>query len=181
MRRIPFAQPEKKEVIAHLINLMRYLLLFSLLVGCGGGPERTDSGAVYYGAERVNLANTRRVRQLLNAQLREWHGVRYREGGLSKRGVDCSGFVYLTYLQRFGIRLPRTTGGQAAIGTPVSRNQLRPGDLVFFKTAWKTRHVGIYYGNRQFIHASTSNGVMASSLDNPYWSRAYWKAVRVGD
>jgi cell wall-associated NlpC family hydrolase len=159
-------------------GVLKYLLLFSLLAACGSGPERTEP--VYYGAERVNLSDSRKVRAILHDQLREWRGVRYREGGLSKRGIDCSGFVYLTYLHRFGIRLPRTTGGQAAIGTPVSRNQLRPGDLVFFKTAWKTRHVGIYFGNGQFVHASTSNGVMASSLDNPYWTRAYWKGVRVG-
>jgi cell wall-associated NlpC family hydrolase len=174
-------EKQKKNMpIRQLINLLSYLLLLGLLSGCGGAPERVDSGPVYHRGERVNLADSQRVRALLSAQLREWQGVRYREGGLSKRGVDCSGFVYLTYLQRFGIRLPRTTGGQAAIGTPVRSNQLRPGDLVFFKTAWKTRHVGIYFGNRQFIHASTSNGVMASSLENPYWSRAFWKAVRVG-
>jgi cell wall-associated NlpC family hydrolase len=167
-------------VIPPLVNLLGILLLFSLLVGCGSSPERTDPGSVYYGGQRVDLADSGRVRDQLHAQLREWHGVRYREGGLSKRGVDCSGFVYLTYLNRFGIRLPRTTAGQAAIGRNVPQSQLRPGDLVFFKTAWKTRHVGIYFGDRQFIHASTSNGVMASGLDNPYWSRAYWKAVRVG-
>jgi cell wall-associated NlpC family hydrolase len=171
---------KNNRVIAQFSNLLSFLLLFSLLAGCGSGPERADPGSVYYGGQRVNLADSGRVRDLLNAQLREWHGVRYREGGLSKRGVDCSGFVYLTYLNRFGIRLPRTTAGQAAVGMGVRQNQLRPGDLVFFKTAWKTRHVGIYFGNRQFIHASTSNGVMASSLDNPYWSQAYWKAVRVG-
>jgi cell wall-associated NlpC family hydrolase len=161
-------------------RVLKYLLLFGALAGCGGVQEPVGSEPVYYRGERVNLSDSRRVRAILYDQLREWQGVRYREGGLSKRGVDCSGFVYLTYLQRFGIRLPRTTRGQAAVGYRISRNQLRPGDLVFFNTGWKTGHVGIYAGDRRFIHASTSNGVMASSLTNPYWSRAYWKAVRVG-
>jgi cell wall-associated NlpC family hydrolase len=61
----------------------------------------------------------------------------------------------------------------------VALDELQTADLVFFKTGWKTRHVGIYIGEGQFLHASTSRGVMISSLDNPYWQRHYWTSRRV--
>ncbi len=167
-------------VSRHLCGVLNLLLFFGLLAGCGGVSEPVYSGPTYYRAERVNLADSRRVQALLYAQLREWEGVRYREGGLSKRGVDCSGFVYITYRSRFGIGLPRSTAGQSRIGNAVRRWALRPGDLVFFNTGAYKTHVGIYLGNGRFAHASTSRGVMASSLENPYWSNSFWKAVRVG-
>ncbi len=156
------------------------LLLMLFLTGCFS-LWSDDTPRVTYTPTRgsVPLSDSRAVHNALLQQLHEWRGVPYREGGLSKRGVDCSGFVYLTYGSRFGIRLPRTTRAQAAVGRPVSQRELRPGDLVFFHTKWKTNHVGIYLGNGQFIHASTSRGVMASDLSNPYWRKAYWKAVRV--
>jgi cell wall-associated NlpC family hydrolase len=165
-----------------LPNLSSLILLSSLLLltGCGGLGWYDDGAEYHYLANRVDLTDSRRVQAILYSQLYEWQGVRYRNGGLSKRGVDCSGFVYLTFGTRLGIRLPRSTGGQASIGRNIRQSSLRPGDLVFFKTGWKVRHVGIYLGNRQFIHASTSNGVMASSLDNRYWSQHYWKSVRIG-
>ena len=156
------------------------LIITLLLAGCFS-LWSDDVPRVTYTPTRgsVPLSDSRAVHNALLQQLPEWRGVPYREGGLSKRGVDCSGFVYLTYQSRFGIRLPRTTRGQAAVGRPVSQRELRPGDLVFFHTKWKTNHVGIYLGNGQFIHASTSRGVMASELNNPYWRKAYWKAVRL--
>lgn len=157
------------------------LLIVALLTGCFS-LWSDDVPRVTYVPTRgsVPLSDSRAVHNALLQQLHEWRGVPYREGGLSKRGVDCSGFVYLTYQSRFGIRLPRTTRAQAAVGRPISQRELRPGDLLFFHTKWKTDHAAIYLGNGQFIHASTSRGVMASDLSNPYWAKAYWKAVRVG-
>ncbi len=165
-----------------LSNLSSLILLSSmlLLAGCGGLGWYDDGAEYHYLANHVDLNDSRRVQAILYSQLREWHGVPYRNGGLSKRGVDCSGFVYLTFGTRLGIRLPRSTGGQASIGRNIRQSSLRPGDLVFFNTGWKVRHVGIYLGGRKFIHASTSRGVMASSLDNRYWSQHYWKSERIG-
>ncbi|MDX1802553.1 MAG: NlpC/P60 family protein [Alcanivorax sp.] len=105
-------------------------------------------------------------------------------GALSLRwhespGRDCSGFVQLTFLQRLGVSLPRTTGELLETGHPVARDQLRPGDLLFFRTGRSRRHVGIYMGEGQFVHASSSAGVRQSSLHNRYWRRHYWKARRV--
>lgn len=111
--------------------------------------------------------------------LEEWHGVPHRDGGMSKKGVDCSGFTSLTFRRLFDVRLPRTTSQQANSGATISRLQLQPGDLVFFKIRMGVRHVGIYVDKQKFMHASKSRGVMISRLDNPYWLEHYWQARRV--
>ncbi|MCP4128671.1 MAG: glycoside hydrolase [Gammaproteobacteria bacterium] len=159
------------------------LLLVALILlqtGCfslSGWKELTPG--VDAASGRVGLDQPEAVKRALYAQLREWRSVPNRIGGLSKSGVDCSGFAYLTYRSYFGIELPRSTRQQAGIGSEISKGELRPGDLVFFKTGVVQRHVGMYTDGGKFIHASTSRGVMESRLDNPYWIRNYWKSVRV--
>lgn len=120
------------------------------------------------------------VKQVLYSQFSEWKAVKYRFGGLSKKGIDCSGFVYLTYLDHFSIQLPRTTEQQVKKGVKVNTQaNLKAGDLVFFKTGVRQKHVGIYLEKRTFLHVSTKKGVIISRLDNPYWKKRYWRAVRV--
>ena len=126
-----------------------------------------------------NVTHPNSATNALYSQYNEWKNVRYRAGGMSKQGVDCSGFVYLTFNSRFHIRLPRSTNEQVRVGREVSQNALAAGDLVFFRTGRVQRHVGIYLENRKFLHASTIKGVMISSLDDSYWSRAYWKSMRI--
>ena len=130
--------------------------------------------------DRIDMADHAQVRSQLLEQLSEWEGVPYRYGGLTKGGIDCSGFIYLTFAEEFGIRLPRTTQSQALKGKVIEQEDLQPGDLVFFQTGYNQRHIGIYVGKKQFIHTSSSRGVMLSRLDNPYWQSAYWHARRVG-
>lgn len=115
----------------------------------------------------------------LQAQYQAWRGAPYRIGGLSRRGIDCSGFVHLTYRDLFGIDLPRSTGDQAREGVPVAAHQRQIGDLVFFRISRRTNHVGIYLGQGKFVHASTSSGVMISHVDEPYWKQRYWKSTRL--
>jgi len=117
----------------------------------------------------------------LNDQLGNWRGTPYRYGGMSRNGVDCSGFVYLTFRDKFALQLPRTTAAQSDIGTRISKDDLLPGDLVFFKTGRGENglHVGIYDPDNAFIHASTSQGVIRSSLDNVYWRKVFWQARRI--
>ena len=90
-------------------------------------------------------------------QLQQWHGTPYRYGGLDRGGVDCSGFVYRTFRDRFDMQLPRSTEDQTSIGNKVSRDELMPGDLVFFKTGHGENglHVGIY-DNPQLLVSKTS-------------------------
>ncbi len=115
----------------------------------------------------------------LMAHYRQWQGTPYRIGGSSRNGVDCSAYVQSLYRDVYRVSLPRSTKDQEDVGRRVSRGKLKSGDLVFFKTGWFKRHVGVYVDNGRFIHASESRGVTESSLSSSYWSRKYWKARRV--
>jgi cell wall-associated NlpC family hydrolase len=106
-------------------------------------------------------------------------GVPYQWGGESMSGFDCSGLIQYVF-KKNGISLGRTVRKQYEGGSPLSRNELAPGDLVFFKDTYTTglSHAGIYIGNGQFIHAS-SDGVMISNLSNSYWNSHYYGACRI--
>ena len=97
----------------------------------------------------------------------------------TRKGIDCSGFVQRTFREQFGLELPRSTYEQQEMGKSISRNSLRTGDLVLFRAGSTGRHVGIYIGNDQFVHASTSSGVTISSMNEPYWKKRYNEARRV--
>lgn len=112
-------------------------------------------------------------------------GTRYRFGGNSvKTGFDCSGFIGYLFREELGMELPRSTRDMINIDAPlVERKALEPGDLVFFSTAGRGRvsHAGIYLGDDQFIHSSSSRsgGVRIDSLDDGYWKRTFIEAKRV--
>ncbi|WP_075181668.1 NlpC/P60 family protein [Pantoea sp. 1.19] len=141
------------------------------------------AGCSSHRAPPVNgrLADSITVIAELNDQLSAWRGTPYRYGGMSRGGVDCSGFVALTFRERFDLQLPRSTRAQTELGTRIDKAELLPGDLVFFKTGSGENglHVGIYDTDNQFIHASTSQGVIRSSLDNVYWRKVFWQARRI--
>ena len=120
-------------------------------------------------------------KQLLES-VDEWYGVRYRTGGNTKSGVDCSGFTVAVYSAVFGIMLPRVSRDQHRISRKISTTELQQGDLVFFNTNGRgVSHVGIYLGNNKFIHASVSKGVMVNDLFEPYYLKRYIGAGRIDD
>lgn len=108
-----------------------------------------------------------------------WHAVKYKFGGSSRRGVDCSGYVQHLFFSEFHTHLPRTTVHQMNQGYYVRMRDLKPGDLVFFKTGARAHHVGVYIGHREFVNASGSKGVTRSDLYSPYWHQHYLTARRV--
>lgn len=114
----------------------------------------------------------------LRVEGRQWVGIPYRWGGTSRRGIDCSAFTQQFVRETMGVDLPRATAGQQYEGVGVAKSDLLPGDLVFFRRGG-TRHVGVYLGENQFIHASTSRGVTLSDLSEGYYERHYWMARRV--
>lgn len=118
------------------------------------------------------------VRQALLAQHQRWAGTPYRIGGTSERGIDCSALVRNVFRDTFNLELPRSTQDQVHEGRPIDRQELQAGDLVFFRPPGAYNHVGIYVGDGYFLHASTSQGVIISSLDNSYWRRHYWQSRR---
>lgn len=128
--------------------------------------------------ERFRQPSPALVRQALLDQHERWVGTPYRLGGTTGQGVDCSALVQNIFNDSFHYELPRTTGEQVALGEAVARSQLQAGDLVFFQPPGPYRHVGVYLGEGLFLHASTSQGVMISELDNQYWQRYYWQARR---
>ena len=151
-----------------------------LLPACSSAPYYGSTNSSVKAAEiRIDLSDTHKVKQILNQQYKDWRHVQHRMGGLSKNGIDCSGLVYQTYRAKLGINLPRSSKDQSKIGRAIQQKELRTGDLVFFKTGIFTRHVGMYIDKGNFLHVSSSEGVMISNLEEPYWNSAYWKAQRI--
>ena len=115
----------------------------------------------------------------LYGSMEPWLGTPYRYGGRSKSGIDCSGFVSAVLRDALCTEM---TGGSADMYRKVehiSKNELREGDLVFFRIRKGISHVGIYLGDGKFIHASRSSGVIVSDLESPYYKRYFAKGGRL--
>lgn len=111
-------------------------------------------------------------------------GVKYQSGGTTKQGFDCSGLMFATF-KNFNITLPRTSNEMATVGTKLNGNEIRKGDLIFFKTNGKgvINHVGMVVevldGEIKFIHSSTSSGVIISSTKETYYGKNFAQANRI--
>lgn len=112
-----------------------------------------------------------------------WLGTPYRYAGCTRQGTDCSGFVNTIYSNVFRSELGARNSGEIYKKiTKVDKSELSEGDLVFFRIRrLSISHVGVYLGNNKFVHASTSNGVIISDLNEPYYKRYYAGGGRLPD
>jgi len=119
------------------------------------------------------------IQEALFDEYKKWYKTPYRYGGRTQYGIDCSALVQNIYDEAFGIHIPRTTRGQIKYGYRVSRNKMREGDIIFFKTGYDSRHAGIIIQKDKFLHASQKHGVIISSVYNPYWRTKFLQLRRV--
>ena len=109
----------------------------------------------------------------------EWWGTKYRYGGTTKKGIDCSSFTGLLMGSVFGFALPRTAREQYSICSKLSKDDMLEGDLVFFNTRGGVSHVGVYLGEGYFVHSSSSVGVTINNLNENYYSKKFIGGGRV--
>ena len=154
------------------------LLVFPLFLGsCRTATPHYDYQELARASVRLGIDIDMKDNHALYVESANWLGVPYRGGGNTKRGVDCSGLVYSIYKKVYRKELQRNSDEQRKKDCrKIRKSKLREGDLVFFHNGRKKKratHVGIYLKNRKFIHASTSQGVIVSRLDEKYWDE-HW-------
>ena len=127
---------------------------------------------------RANATNILAKKQAFMDFYNDWKNVKYKLGGESRKGIDCSAFTQRAFKDKFGIDLPRTTLTQVNVGKEVKKSDLKMGDLVFFKTSKRDKHVGIYMGDGSFLHSSIK-GIQFTELEKSFYKDAYWTARRI--
>ncbi len=149
------------------------LSLLLLLTSCGSSKRTT--------VKDISTTKTERIIK----QAQAFSGTRYKFGGTTRKGMDCSGLIYVAF-QKENIVLPRVSRDMAQRGKPVKNKDIDKGDLLFFRTSKsgkRINHVGLVTkvdgDDIYFIHATTSKGVLTSNLNERYWNRAYVMARRV--
>lgn len=197
LRGIQFIYDNQGRKISAVVDLRRYEKEFAVFLqelSKKKSGRRTSNPVVgdrtdVVGSGGNNSGSAVNARKLkMDALLktaRSYYGVPYRTGGTSHSGMDCSGFTQTSF-KSIGVNLPRISRDQALVGQAVSKSQLQTGDLVFFATGTPGRvnHVGIVTDASnpnaiRFIHASSSRGIMETSMGINYWVRAYVKGKRV--
>lgn len=158
-----------------VIRLGLVCLILLSLPSCRSRKGHTNSAS----APRKELADLD-IQKKLRQEIKSWMGVPYLYGGNDRKGVDCSGFVHAIYLSVYKINLPRTSKQMYNFCKKIKQEQLKEGDLVFFDYEGKgVSHVGIYLSEMNYAHASSSKGVVISSLVNTYNRKKYVGAGRV--
>ena len=173
---------------------MRKVIILSgllLIAGCSSSPKQESgkklvakkpTSSLTYSISTAPMKPKPGLTSMRNLQqaYQKWRGTPYRFGGVDDQGIDCSAFTRSLYQEAYGMQLPRSTYEQIELGREIAQQELRPGDIVFFRTG-RTQHNGVYVGDGKFAHASSSVGVTISRLDNVYWRSRYMQARRLLD
>ncbi len=175
--------------IRSVIGIGIFVLLF--IVGNGCSPNSSHVRPSYRSAEPQKKVATpfkeddkKTNQDIEQGELKRvvdsYKGVRYRPGGTTIRGMDCSGFVWKVFSTLGRIEIPRTSSAELyKMGRSVPLSKARLGDLVFFKRRGRIFHVGIYMGNNMFAHASSKQGIIYTSLDSDYFKRRFVGVRRI--
>ncbi len=158
---------------------IKFILLIALAVvisACSSTVRFSSSGTAAQSnkikvadGDDINHYDSGKLRHKLIIEAESWIGTPYRYGGESRSGADCSGFVMMVY-SSIGYTLPRTSNDQYNKVKKIDFDDKEPGDLIFFENKNKIHHVGIYLGNGDMIHASSSRGIIKQSLSDYYFS-----------
>ena len=168
-----------KQSFSYIIVLLGLMFFLS---PCHTSAPRLDYKALAQASVRLGMDIELTDNHKLYVNAAEWIGTPYRAGGDSRHGTDCSGLVSQLYKKTYRMRLSRSTDGQLKESNKIARRNLREGDLVFFtsrSSRKKVAHVGIYLKDGKFIHASTSQGVIVSSLKEKYYTQHWLCGGRV--
>jgi len=144
-----------------------------------------STSAPEYAADFSSLTTSHEIEpvpaigDIVLAQYEDWRGVRYRMGGTDYRGVDCSGLVQAIFKDAFEMELPRTSAEQANLGEAVPRDEIQPGDLLYFLDRGR-KHIGVAVSENEFLHASRKKGVTLSKFDK-YWTPRLKRVRRILD
>lgn len=164
-----------------MIKNLLFILIIAVFVGCQAHPRYRTGGEERPGKVK-NLDKTRTTNDKLKLGLilQSYLGKPYKGKSKYEEGLDCSHFTRSVYKKYARIKIPRMARDQFKSGREINYKYLKYGDMVFFKTDGKSiSHVGIYLDDRDFIHVSTSRGVIISSLRENYWSNSYAGARRI--
>lgn len=168
---------------------MKKILLLVFIVGlfssCGTSGKVTSSNNSYKKEKnKVENPNHQKITKVVRLA-KSYEGTPYKFGGTNNKGMDCSGLIYTCYLEE-NIQLPRTSKAMSEFGHEIKLKETNIGDLVFFetdKTRRKINHVGLVIDKKvdkiYFIHSTTSQGVIISTLDDYYWSNSFVMVRRI--
>ncbi|MBK0381448.1 C40 family peptidase [Pedobacter sp. SD-b] len=176
---------------------MKKILIFTLLVcfisttkaqnsnQTSSSPSKTETSdpdnlASQFFSQVMGVAISATSNTKMYQFIYDWLGTPYHLGGDTKKGIDCSGFAYKLYDKTFNTIIGSNARNIFSMVNPINKNDLKEGDLVFFKIHSKSiSHVGVYIGDNKFAHASSSRGVMISNLNEAYWQRYFYKGGRI--
>jgi len=163
-------------------KLLLLILLAFFITSCGSSKK--TSSTTNSTVNNAGKSSNKTVNSVIK-YAKTFEGTRYKFGGTSKAGMDCSGLVYVSY-QKENIAMPRVSRDMAKKGTRISIAKTTKGDLLFFKTNKNSNtinHVGLVVENNRgeifFIHSTSSRGVIISSLKESYWNKAFVEVRRV--